>query len=422
MKLKINDYFKSVLSSLNTKIYPDLIKGVRGVSNPDNAIEHLMKPFLRAKHSLYVNKEGTIRYDCSELPITHFRPSEIGLSLEKLKELGYTRDIHNNPPVSEDQVFEIKPHDIVIPCCPDSPDEPSNEVLFRVSKFVDELLLNFYKMKPFYNLKTKKDLIGHYVIGLAPHTSAGVLCRIIGFSKTQGFFAHPYIHAAMRRDNDGDEACLILLLDAFLNFSKKFLPSSRGSTMDAALVLTYNLVPSEVDDMVFDIDIVKKYPLDFYRAAEKFRMPWDVDIKTIKNTLDTPEQYENMFFTHDSTSINKGVLCSAYKSLPTMEDKLKSQMDLAVKLKSVDESDVARLVIEKHFLKDIKGNLRKFTQQSFRCVKCNEIYRRPPLKGICLKCKGKIIFTVAEGSVVKYLLPSISLAEKFNVPKFIKED
>jgi DNA polymerase II large subunit len=88
---------------------------------------------------------------------------------------------------------------------------------------------------------------------------------------------------------------------------------------------------------------------------------------------------------------------------------------------AVDESDVARLVIEKHFLKDTKGNLRKFSMQQFRCVKCNEKYRRPPLIGKCLKCNGKIIFTISEGSVIKYLEPSISLAEKYNVPVYLKQ-
>jgi DNA polymerase II large subunit len=104
-----------------------------------------------------------------------------------------------------------------------------------------------------------------------------------------------------------------------------------------------------------------------------------------------------------------------------MEDKLRGQMDLAEKIMAVDASDVARLVIEKHFLKDTKGNLRKFSMQEFRCVKCNEKYRRPPLIGKCLKCGGKILFTISEGSVIKYLEPSISLANKYNVPAYLKQ-
>jgi DNA polymerase II large subunit len=41
----------------------------------------------------------------------------------------------------------------------------------------------------------------------------------------------------------------------------------------------------------------------------------------------------------------------------------------------------------------MRGNLRKFSMQGFRCVECNEIMRRPPLKGVCPICQGKIIFT-----------------------------
>ena len=104
-----------------------------------------------------------------------------------------------------------------------------------------------------------------------------------------------------------------------------------------------------------------------------------------------------------------------------MEEKLKGQMELAEKIRAVDTSDVARLVIEKHFIRDIKGNLRKFSQQMFRCVNCNEKYRRPPLIGKCIKCNGKVIFTISEGSIVKYLEPAISLAAKYDLPAYLKQ-
>ena len=249
-----------------------------------------------------------------------------------------------------------------------------------------------------------------------------IIGRIIGFSNTQGLFAHPLFHAALRRDADGDEASVILLMDALLNFSRRFLPDSRGSrTMDAPLVLTSTLNPSEIDDEVHGMDIVWKYPLEMYEAALEYKKPWEINIKQVDNVLGTPEEYEGMGFTHQTTSINAGVRCSSYKTLPSMEEKLKGQMDLAEKITAVDEVDVARLVIEKHFLKDIKGNLRKFSLQEFRCVKCNQKYRRPPLLGVCTKCSGKIIFTISEGSVVKYLEPAISLAAKYNVSPYLKQ-
>jgi DNA polymerase II large subunit len=421
MVFNISESFPYLLKRIGTNVFPDLIKGVKGTSNKEHIPEHLIKGILRAKHRIYVNKDGTIRYDCSEIPLTHFKPKEIGVSVERLRELGYTEDIRGAGLTSEEQILELRPQDLLLPCSPLSPEAPADEILFRIACFTDELLETLYGLKPFYNLKTKADLVGQLVIGLAPHTSAGILCRIIGFSKTQGFVAHPYVHAAMRRDCDGDEGCILLLMDALLNFSKKYLPGSRGSTMDAPLVLTYFLNPREVDDMVFNLDIAWKYPLEFYKACKQFKSPREIKIKQVKQVLGTPAQYEGMGFTHDTADINEGVLVSAYKMLPSMEEKLKGQMKLAEKIRAVDASDVARLVIDKHFMKDTKGNLRKFSQQEFRCVDCNEKFRRPPLAGKCSACGGKIIFTVSEGFVIKYLELSMKLAEKYKVPIYMRQ-
>jgi DNA polymerase II large subunit len=420
--LDIKTLFNVLLKKMDTKIYPDMIKGIRGTVNKDHLPEHLMKGIIRAEHNLSVNKDGTVRYDASEIPITHFKPKEVRVTIEKLRKLGYIKDTKGRNLEREDQILEIKPQDILLPCCPDSPDEPADEVLFRTTKFIDELLEKLYGLKPYYNLKSKEDLAGHFVIGLAPHTSAGTLGRIVGFTKTQGFYAHPMYHAAMRRDADGDESCVFLLLDGLLNFSKQYLSDKRGATMDAPLVLTTILNPAEVDDMVFDLDIGWKYPLEFYQAALEYKSAGAIKIRQMGKFIGTPEQYEGMGFTHDTDDINAGVLCSEYKLLPSMEEKLFGQMDLAMKIRAVDSGDVAKLVIEKHFIRDIKGNLRKFSTQQFRCANCNEKYRRPPLSGKCLKCNGgKIIFTISEGSIVKYLQPTISLGEKFHIPAYLTQ-
>jgi DNA polymerase II large subunit len=420
-KIEIKHYFKDALKKLNMNVYPDLIKGVEVIINREKNIEHLCKAILRAKHGLHVNKDGTIRYDASEMTLTHFKPSEIGTSVEKLKEMGYEKDCYGKELVSDGQILEIKPQDCILPACPISPNERANDIMFKTMQFIDELLVSFYGEKSYYNAKSLDDCIGQYLIGLAPHTSAGILMRCIGFTKSQGFLAHPLLHCAMRRDVDGDETCFFLLLDGFLNFSMKYLPESLGSTMDAPLVLTSVLNPKEVDDMCFDCDRVWEYGLDFYNACLEYKMPWEVKIDKIGSKLGTPEALEGMGFTHDTSDFNDGVLCSAYKTLPTMEEKLNGQMNLAKKIRSVDARNVAMLVINKHFLKDIKGNLRKFSQQSFRCVSCNTIYRRPPLKGYCPTCNGKIIFTVAPGSVVKYVDYCINMSKEYKFDTYFSQ-
>ena len=112
------------------------------------------------------------------------------------------------------------------------------------------------------------------------------------------------------------------------------------------------------------------------------------------------------FFTHNTCDLNGGINNSSYKSLPSMSEKVDAMMTLCKKLRAVDVSDVARLIIERHFIRDTKGNLRKFSMQVFRCVDCNEKFRRPPLAGRCT-CGGKLIFTISEGSIIKYLATAL---------------
>ncbi len=425
--LDIGYYFNKAKDRLGERIHPDLIKGVRGTSNKNHIVEHLAKGILRSKHEIYVNKEGTTRYDCTELPITHFKPKEIGTPLAKLQELGYEKDIHGLDLIDDNQVLELKPQDLILPGF-NSLDESAPKVMLRVAQFIDELLVKFYGLEPHYNLQKEEDLVGHLVIGLAPHISAGLVGRILGFSQTQGLLAHPTFHAGLRRDCDGDEAAVMLLMDALLNFSRQYLPNTRGSTMDAPLVLTAFLDPSEVDDQVHGLDVVWKYPLEFYEASLEMKNPWEVrhgpeqkKIEQLGDRLGTEKQHEGYGFTHPVDNFNKGVQCSAYKILPSMDEKLFGQMEIARKVRAVDMDDVAQLVIQKHFLRDIKGNLRKFSVQQFRCIKCNEKYRRPPLINKCYQCGGRLVFTVTEGSVTKYLESSLKLAEKYDFSPYLKQ-
>lgn len=420
-RLDIRHYFKNILEKINMQRYPDLIKGVRGTSSKNHIPEHFVKGILRAKYDIPVNKDGTTRYDMTQLPITHFTPKEIGTSVEELKKMGYSEDIHGIELTNLEQILELNPQDVILPKCEDAPEIGADKILYNVSLFIDDLLVSLYNLKRFYNIKSEKDMIGQLVVALAPHTSAGIVGRIIGFSKTQAFYAHPLLHAATRRDCDGDEASVTLLMDMLLNFSRQFLPNSRGSTQDAPLVLTSILNPTEVDDMVFDLDVVSRYPIEFYEGAQNYELPWNIKIDRFVNTLNSENYYNGIGYTHPVSNINNGIKCSSYKTIPSMEDKLKGQMELADKIRAVDAADVARLVIEKHLLRDIKGNLRKFSTQQFRCSKCTEKYRRPPLTGKCLACGGRLIFTVSEGAIVKYLEPAISLSNKYNLPPYLKQ-
>ena len=424
--LDIKHYFDKAIEKLNFQKsdVPPLIKGVRGTSSGEHNIEHLCKGIARAKYNLQVNKDGTIRFDATELPVVAFKPKEIFVSVEKIKKLGYNKDIYGEELKDENQIIELMPHDVILPSSPESIDEKADDVFVRVCNFIDFLLVNFYKLPPIYNVKKREDLVGQIGVCMAPHNCAGVICRFIGFSNTLGIMASPYMHAAIRRDCDGDEAAIMLLGDVLLNFSRKFLPSHRGGTQDAPLVLNGKIDAGEVDDQILDFELTNEYPLELYQLAEQKKH--SSELKTIPSVRlflkEGRDPFVGIGHTHETTNFNDGVLCSSYKFLETMQDKVDHQMRLVEKIRAVDTSDTARLIIDRHFLKDLKGNLRKFSMQGFRCVACNEIMRRPPLTGVCSKCGGKIIFTVNEGGIKKYLEPALNLAEKYNLSNYIKQN
>ncbi|MFA4663403.1 DNA-directed DNA polymerase II large subunit [Pyrococcus kukulkanii] len=572
----------------NVKVYGiDKLKGVMGMTSGWKMAEPLEKGLLRAKNDVYVFKDGTIRFDATDAPITHFRPREIGVSVEKLRELGYTHDFEGKPLVSEDQIVELKPQDVIL-------SKEAGKYLLKVARFVDDLLEKFYGLPRFYNAEKMEDLIGHLVIGLAPHTSAGIVGRIIGFVDALVGYAHPYFHAAKRRNCfpgnttilvqingkparitlkelyelfdgesyenmvyvkrkpkadikvysldpetgkvvltdiedvikapatdhlirfelelgrsfettpdhpvlvyengkfvkkrafevregdlipvfeiglsnvqigdvsllkvskvqyveppedfvyslsaskyhtivisnnittancDGDEDAVMLLLDALLNFSRYYLPEKRGGKMDAPLVITTRLDPREVDSEVHNMDIVRYYPIEFYEATYELKSPKELVgvIERVEDRLGKPEMYYGIKFTHDTDDIALGPKLSLYKQLGDMEEKVRRQLEVAKRIRAVDEHYVAETILNSHLIPDLRGNLRSFTRQEFRCVKCNTKFRRPPMDGKCPVCGGKIVLTVSKGAIEKYLGTAKMLVTEYNVKDYTRQ-
>lgn len=577
--LPIKDEYDEALKALQMNHNAvQLVKGVKGMISAERTVEPLEKGILRALHDLYVFKDGTVRYDMIDLPVTHFRPQEVGASVEQLRAIGYTHDYNGVELTRPDQVLELRCQDILV-------SELCGEWLLRVSHFVDDLLERFYGLPRFYNAKKPGDLIGQMLMGLAPHTSAGVLCRLIGFTKAQVGYAHPFFHAAKRRNCfqgdtlirvmeegrwrevpvsqfvlenfdlsrpgldqagthwsepkrratvlavdsqgnvrprrvtavsvhrapdhlirfetargrslevtpehtmlvwdlcylrkimamevkigdrvpvmegggvvsdtvtkvdylrcpddavycltvaedhtlaangifcgqcDGDEDCVMLLLDGLINFSRTFLPETRGGSMDAPLVLTSRLDPKEVDKESHNVDVVDHYPLALYEAALAYAPPKDLEkvIDHVDLRLGTPAQYEGFRFTHDTADISAGPLESTYTKLGTMLEKMQAELELAEMIRAVDEDDVAERVLNTHFIRDLMGNLRAFASQTVRCTKCGQKYRRMPLSGKCTRCGGKILQTVHEASVKKYLTMSRNLCKKYDISEY----
>ena len=103
-----------------------------------------------------------------------------------------------------------------------------------------------------------------------------------------------------------------------------------------------------------------------------------------------------------------------------MTDKLEAELELGKIIRAVDADDVAERVLNTHFIRDIMGNLNSFSKQSMRCTKCNAKYRRMPLSGKC-RCGNKVIPTVHEGSVKKYLEMSQKMCDEYNVSEYTRQ-
>ena len=393
----------------------DEVKGVIGLISEDKLPEPLEKGILRAKNGVFTFKEGTIRHDSTDLPLTHFIPKEIGVTVPKLLEMGYTKDCYGEDIVSEDQIIELKVQDIVV-------SDNCGEYLVGVANFVDDLLERYYGMERFYNVKDKYDLIGHLIAGLAPHTSAGVLGRIVGFTKALGCYAHPYFHSAKRRNCDSDEDSVLLLLDALINFSKSYLPSTRGGSMDAPLVLSTRIDPEEIDDESHNLDIFERFPLEFFERSQEPLKPADMLdlVDNVSMHLGTDRQYHDLMFSHHTSSIHAGPKVCLYKRLGSMKEKVEAQINLAELIRAVDQRGVVEGVLSSHFLPDIMGNSRAFSKQKVRCPKCGAKYRRMPLTGKC-KCGGDLILSVSKGSVVKYLEISQNLVNRYPVSHYLEQ-
>lgn len=396
---------------------PASVKAAEKVVNKTKIPEPLEKTLLRAKYELWAFKDGTVRFDMTDLPITHFRPREIHAPVDRLVALGYTHDVAGAPLERDDQMLELRVQDVIV-------SKGCMAYFLKTAQYVDDLMERFYGLKPYYNAQDRDDLIGTLAIGLAPHTSGGVLTRIIGWCDVQGHYGHPYFHAAKRRNCDGDEDAMMLLMDGLLNFSREYVPDRRGGLMDLPLVLTTRLDPNEIDKEAHNVDTLSRYPIEFFEATTRHAHPKDVAkiMGLVEDRVGKPEQYEGFGFTHDTKDVAEGPRLSAYKVLESMMDKMTAQMELARKTRAVDEADVGAKVIGTHFLPDLMGNLKAFSKQKVRCVQCNAKYRRMPLKGACLKCGNpKLTLTVHEGSVRKYLNISKEVAEKYNIDAYTKQ-
>ncbi len=412
--------FARLVASANTKLgvshLPKQVKGVRGLMNRDKIAEPLEKGILRAMHGVYIFKDGTARFDATDQPLTHFYPKEMGVTAEQLRGLGYDKDASGAELASDEQLVELKHQDVIM-------NKRGAEYLLNVAKFVDDLLQRLYGLEPYYNAFSAQDMFGKLVLTLAPHTSCAVLNRIVGFTDANVGFAHPYTIAARRRNCDGDEDTTMLLLDALINFSKDYLPTNIGGTMDEPLLLSTRIRPEEVDNEVHSMEVAGSYSLEFYEKTMAGASPSEVQVELVENRLNGHGAFSDLRFTHESTidAIRLSPKRSYYTQLETMDEKIEAEFKLMDMLSSIDKRDTAKRLIMSHFIPDLIGNMHSFSKQRFRCVSCNAKYRRVPLVGKCTRDGGKLLLTISKGSIEKYLDTATTLANRYDLDNYTKQ-
>ena len=386
-------------------------KGVKELINQDKIAEPLEKGLVRQNFGLTTFKDGTVRLDATNSPLTQFKPSWIGTSIEKLKELGYSHDIDGKPLESLDQIVEIRMQDVIIPY-------ESGKYLVSTCKYIDVLLEKFYGKSSFYNVMNIEELIGHLIIGLAPHTSVGIVGRIIGYTETHVCFATPNWHSAKRRDADGDADSIMLLMDTLLNFSKQFLSDRIGGLMDAPLLVQPHVLPHESQPQAHNLEVSKLFPLEFFESTfQQIKASNITSVEIIKSRLETERQFYDYYFTHSTSSLITSKSRSAYSTLGSMLDKFDMQVKNAELIAAVNTSEIVSNVISTHLVPDLMGNLRAYARQSFRCTACGKSFRRMPLIQTCV-CGHKLIATITRGSVEKYLKLAKRLVEKYDVGEY----
>ena len=111
--LGTEEIWKDCLETTHQATEPE-VKGSKGLRSAEKTPEAMLKGVLRHRNGTSAFRDGTIRFDMVDITMTHFRPDEIGLTATQAVELGYVVDCQGNPVVSDDQIIELMPQDVVV--------------------------------------------------------------------------------------------------------------------------------------------------------------------------------------------------------------------------------------------------------------------------------------------------------------------
>lgn len=339
------DIFQKAVEITKVQPYAPLV-GLPRLLGPKCSVERIEKAILRQRHNLKCAIDATIKINVKNSPLTHFKPSQFGIQISKIIELGYVKDIQERPLESSEQILRIKPNDIII-------SHKTADELRRVADYIDELLNKLYELPPYYNIKNLEDLIGHIIVSIAPTGNTGIIGRIIGFSDSEVCFADPAWHATRDQRAEGTTSFVMLMLDVLLNYSTSFLSATKVKTYGTpdAIILKSTL---------YD----EKYSFSFWSNVVNVAQPQDLS---------------NIEFL----------------------DLLNFQLELFDKSITFESDKEPRNLVIMQLLPDLHKQIKAFGTQKFRCINCNKQYRRPPLKGTCITCDKKLESSKPTSEIMK---------------------
>jgi DNA polymerase II large subunit len=388
------DYAIEKVDSTNLK----RIKGVSYLTSKNRIPEHIIKGVLRAKHGLFVYKDGTTRFDQTNAVLTHFTPKEIHSSIIALKRLGYSHDIFGNDLTNEDQIIEIYPYDIIV----------SKEIgisLIDSSKFIDDELTHLYEISPYFRINSLNNLPGSLILGLAPFSMVGIVGRIIGYTENKVVYAHPLWHQLKTRNCNGDIDSITLLLDVFLNFSMEYIPSSRGGSLDVPLII--NLSEDWKDTLLYAK--YKSIPLNLMLYQHLHENP-TVDELLTYNLTHLEPIFQRI---HTIDNISQYKFDNKFSESKIIA-KIETELRVLRRLRGVEEGEFVDSILENDFLEKISTSISRFFLQPVRCRTCNTTFRRVPLSKYCPVCHRQTIgLTLSEGWVLRYLQIIEQLKDKY---------
>ena len=146
--------------------------------------------------------------------------------------------------------------------------------------------------------------------------------------------------------------------------------------MDAPLILTTRIDPSEIDKEAHNVDINWQYPVEFYELTQSIPDAKEAITKggivTVAQVLGTPAEYTGFGYTHLTDDANEGPKNNPYNTLDSMREKTKAQFALGDLLVSVENTDQSSRLIDRHLLRDMRGNLASLwsTKGKMHQVRC----------------------------------------------------